>query len=219
MHIWTFKLEQTSSMEKIDARIPEDKEPWEPSGPNVVRRPGEVRALIWRMFPWYVTGFFAAISVGSMLTGFWVSTLLATLLTIFSLSTVRRRFQDKTRIPLYNQHSSAGFAILALATVGFVCEWELQNRIDEFETGQSSIFAQADQALEAGEYSRFYALEKRYSIMPSQPLKSYVVRAQALEEEAFQQSLEGRAQRLLEEYQRQRKTQESGSIPNSKGVQ
>lgn len=204
-------------MENIDSRIPEEKEPWEPGGPNVVRRPGEVRALMWRMLPWYVTAFFAAVSVGSMLTGFWVSTLLATLLTILSVPTVRRRFQDKTRIPLYDRYSSAGFALLALATVGLVCEWELKNRIDEFETGQSSIFAQADQALEAGEFSTFYALEKRYSIMPSQPLKPFVARAQALEEEAFQQSLEGRAQRFLEEYRRQRKTQESEAILGSEG--
>lgn len=206
-------------MKNIDSRMPEDKEPWEPSGPNVVRRPCEVRALMWRMLPWYVTAFFTAITVGSMLTGFWFSSVLATVLTILSVPTVRRRLQGKTRIPLYNHYSSAGFAILALVTVGLVCEWELQKRIDEFEGNQGSIFAQADQALEAGRFSTFYALEERYSIMPSQPLNSFVARAQALEEEAFQQSLEGRAQRFLEEYRRQRKAQESEEILGSEGEQ
>ncbi len=204
-------------MKNIDPRKLEVKEPWEPSGPNVVRRPGEVRALLWRMLPWYVTAFFAVITVGSALTGFWVSTVLATLFTVLSVPTVRRRFQNKTRVPLYNQYSSVGFAIVAMVTVGLVCEWELKSRIDEFESGQSSIFSQADQALEVGEFSTFYALEKRYSIMPSQPLKPLVARAQALEEEAFQQSLEGRAQRFLEEYRRQRKEQESEEAHGSEG--
>lgn len=196
-----------------DPRTPEAEEAWDPHrdppGPNVVRRPGEVRALIWRMLPWYVVALFAVIAVGSILSSFWISATLSGFLTVFALPALRRRVHDATRVPLHDHYSTVGAAFASLVAVALVCEWELQNRISEFEGSQSSIFAQANQALEADELSKVYALAERYSIIPGQTLEPFIERAQAKEEEAFENSLEGRAQRFLKEYRRQKKAQES----------
>lgn len=206
-------------MEAKDPRIPEGQEPWEPRGPNVVRRPGEVRALIWRMLPWYVVALFAAIAVGSILSSFWVSAMLSSILTVCSLPALRRRVHDKVNVPLYDHYSTVVVAFAALVAVGLVCEWELNNRINEFESRQSSIFAQANQALEADELSEVYALAERYSIIPGRTLDPFIKRAQAKEKEAFENSLEGRAQSFLKEYRRQKNEQETDADSRSEGEQ
>lgn len=200
-------------MEIKAPRTQEGEKAWDPyrdpPGPNVVRRPGEVRALIWRMLPWYVVALFAAIAVGSMLSSFWISATLSGFLTACAMPALRRRVHGVTHVPLYDHYSTVGLAFASLVAVGLVCGWELQSRISEFERRQSSIFAQANQALETDELSEVYALAERYSIIPGQTLEPFIERARAKEEEAYENSLEGRAQRFLKEYRRKRKAQES----------
>ncbi|MEX0603956.1 MAG: hypothetical protein WD623_10415 [Marinobacter sp.] len=183
-----------------DPRTPEDEETWSARGPKIVRRPGEVRALIWRMLPWYVAAFFAAIAVGAVLNSFWFSAMLAALLTAFSPSPVRRRLHVKTRVPLYDHHLMVGVIIAALVAIGLVCEWELQNRINEFENQRPNIIAQAEKALNFGEYSKIDTLADRYRIIPGRPFKPFVAKSQKLKEEAYLKTPEGKAEKALELY-------------------
>jgi predicted PurR-regulated permease PerM len=171
------------------------------------------------MLPWYIVALFVVIAVGSMLSSFWASAMLSCILTVCSFPAVRRRVNDKIRLPLHDHYSTVGLAFVALVAIGMVCEWELQSRISEFESRQSTIFAQANQALETDEFSEVYALAERYNIIPGQPFEPFIERAQVKEEEAFQNTLEGRAQRSLKEYRRQKNEQESKVDSYSEGDQ
>ena len=211
------KVGRKNEMSIIDPRKSEEKHTWKKRGPNIVRRPGEVRALLWRMLPWYATAFFGVIAAGSMVYEFWFSATLALVFAALSPTPVRRWLRFDRWFPSYGPKRMAVAGILATVLLAIVCELAVINRIDEFNHRPEQILAQAEEAVEAGEYQAVYELAKHYDVLPSRPLKDVVLKAQKKQQEE-QERLKEFTEVFLNEYRRHKQAQrEAEARSNSAG--